>query len=147
MGNTGNMMQTFNLLGTAELGSNRSGEARAWFSKSRRLALKLNDPRALSTAVQNIGIVCQEKEKLLARRGTRLAGGGTLNQLAARSRRAFEFGKVTETGRVRQIRTANSPRFTSSSATWSPPSAQPTRRAKSMNRSASRKHGGIRQGA
>ena len=53
------MMQTYNLLGVVEQSSYRLAEARAWYEKSRQLAVDLKDQPCLGAAALNIGIVCQ----------------------------------------------------------------------------------------
>ncbi len=55
------MMQTYNLLGVVEQNARRLAEARAWYEKSRQLAVDLNDQPSLGAAAQNIGIVCQRE--------------------------------------------------------------------------------------
>jgi len=56
---TGSIMRTYNLLGVTEQKAGRLAEARAWYERSRELAISLNDQSALGAACQNIGIVCQ----------------------------------------------------------------------------------------
>ncbi len=46
-GDTGSMMRTYNLLGVAEQKAGRLAEARAWYEKSRELAIKLKDQPGL----------------------------------------------------------------------------------------------------
>ncbi len=58
-GNPGAMMRTYNLLGVVEQKASRLAEARAWYEKSRQLAVDLKDQPGLGGAAQNIGIVCQ----------------------------------------------------------------------------------------
>ncbi len=60
-GDQGSMMRTYNLLGVAERKSGRLAEARAWYEKSRELAVQLKDQVGLGQAAQNIGIVCQQE--------------------------------------------------------------------------------------
>jgi tetratricopeptide (TPR) repeat protein len=52
------MMRTYNALGVVEGKVGRLAEARAWYEKSRELALQLKDEGGLGEAAQNIGIVC-----------------------------------------------------------------------------------------
>jgi len=72
-GATGNMMQTYNLLGVAEQKSGRLAEARAWYEKSRELAIQLKDQPGLGQAAQNIGIVCQQEGEAARKRGDEAA--------------------------------------------------------------------------
>jgi tetratricopeptide (TPR) repeat protein len=60
-GNHQGMMRTYNLLGVAERKAGRLAEARAWYEKSRELAVQLKDQVGIGQAAQNIGIVCQEE--------------------------------------------------------------------------------------
>lgn len=57
--NQGELMRTYNLLGTAEHKAGRLAEARAWYEKSREVAVQLKNQVGLAQAAQNIGIVCQ----------------------------------------------------------------------------------------
>ena len=68
-GNTGAMMRSYNLLGVAERHAGRLAEARAWYEKSRELAVQLQDQPGLGQAAQNIGIVCQEEGEAARQRG------------------------------------------------------------------------------
>ena len=52
-------MLTYNSLGVVEQASGRLAEARAWYERSRQLAVELNDQPGIGRAAQNIGIVCQ----------------------------------------------------------------------------------------
>lgn len=63
------IMRTYNLLGVAEKKVGRLAEARAWYEKSRELALKLKNQPSLGAAAQNIGIVCQEEGKTALEQG------------------------------------------------------------------------------
>src|SRR5258708_26257509 len=60
-GNEGSMMRTYNLLGVAERKAGRLPEARAWYEKSRELAVQLQDQPCLGQAAHNIVIVCQQE--------------------------------------------------------------------------------------
>jgi tetratricopeptide (TPR) repeat protein len=53
------MMLTYNSLGVVEQKAGRLAEARAWYQKSRELAIQLKDQPGLGQAAQNIGIICQ----------------------------------------------------------------------------------------
>jgi len=68
-GNTGAMMRTYNLLGAVEDNAGRLAEARAWYEKSRELAVLLKDQPCLGQAAQNIGIVCQHEGEAARARG------------------------------------------------------------------------------
>ncbi|NRF65442.1 CHAT domain-containing protein [Aquincola sp. S2] len=57
-GNPGSMMRTYNLLGVVERKASRLAEARAWYEKSRKLAVDLKDQACLGQAAQNISVVC-----------------------------------------------------------------------------------------
>lgn len=46
------MMQTYNLLGVAEQTAGRLAEARAWYEKSRELAVQLKNQVGLGQAAQ-----------------------------------------------------------------------------------------------
>ena len=72
-GNQGEMMRTYNLLGVTEHKAGRPVEARAWYEKSRELAVQLKDQSSLSDAAQNIGIVCQTEGEAARERGDELA--------------------------------------------------------------------------
>ena len=63
------MMRTYNLLGVAEQKAGRLAEARAWYEKSRELAVQLQDQTGLGQAAQNIGIVCQQEGEAARERG------------------------------------------------------------------------------
>ena len=63
------VMQTYNLLGVAEQKADRLTEARAWYEKSRELAVQLKDQPCLGGAAQNIGIVCQQEGEAARERG------------------------------------------------------------------------------
>ena len=65
----GAMMRTYTLLGTVEDNEGRLPEARAWYEKSRQLAVKLNDQRSLGAAAQNIGIVLQREGEVAREQG------------------------------------------------------------------------------
>jgi tetratricopeptide (TPR) repeat protein len=55
----GAMMRTYNLLGVVEQKAGRLAEARAWFERSRELAVLLKHQPGLAAAAQNIGIGLQ----------------------------------------------------------------------------------------
>jgi tetratricopeptide (TPR) repeat protein len=63
------VMQTYNLLGVAEQKAGRLAEARAWYEKSRELAVQLKDQPSLGQAAQNISIVSQEEGDAARERG------------------------------------------------------------------------------
>jgi tetratricopeptide (TPR) repeat protein len=60
-GDQGEIMRTCNLLGTNEQKAGRLSEARAWYEKSREMAVKLKDQIGLGQVAQNIGTVWQEE--------------------------------------------------------------------------------------
>ena len=62
-------MRTCNLLGVAEQNSGRLAEARAWYERSREIALRLGNTPSLGGAAHNIGIVCQMEGEAALRRG------------------------------------------------------------------------------
>lgn len=68
-GDQGGMMQTYNLLGLVEKEAGRPAEARAWYEKSRELAMQLKDQGGLGVVAQNIGIVCQLEGDASRKRG------------------------------------------------------------------------------
>jgi len=68
-GDEGSMMRTYNLLGAAEHYAGRLAEARAWYEKSRELAVQLKDQTCLGQAAQNIGVVCQLEGEAARERG------------------------------------------------------------------------------
>lgn len=72
-GATGSMMRTYNLIGGAEQGAGRLAEARAWYEKSRELAIELNDQPIIGSAAQNLGIVCQMEGEAARARGDEAA--------------------------------------------------------------------------
>jgi tetratricopeptide (TPR) repeat protein len=57
-GNHRGVMRAYNLLGVAEGKLGRLDEARAWYEKSRELAVQLNDQPGLGAAAHNIGVLC-----------------------------------------------------------------------------------------
>jgi len=68
-GKSGAMMRTYNNLGVVEQNVGRLAEARAWYEKSRELAVQLQDQPCLGQAAQNIGIVCQREGEAARERG------------------------------------------------------------------------------
>ena len=67
------MMLTYNALGVTEQKAGRLAEARAWYEKSRTLAVKLQDQSGLGGAAQNIGIVCQQEGEAARAQGDEAA--------------------------------------------------------------------------
>ena len=65
----GSMMRTYNLLGVAEQTAGRLAEARAWYEKSRDLAVQLKDQPCLGQAAHNIGTICQQEGDAARERG------------------------------------------------------------------------------
>ena len=63
------MMRTYNNLGVVERKAGRLAEARAWYEKSRELALQLKDQPCLAAASLNIGIVCMLEGDAARERG------------------------------------------------------------------------------
>jgi tetratricopeptide (TPR) repeat protein len=92
-GNQGAMMRTYNLLGVVERTAGRLREARAWYEKSRELAVQLKDQVGLGYAAQNVGIVCQLEGEAARERGDEAA-----------ARRHFEEARrsVEESLRIKQ---------------------------------------------
>ncbi len=68
-GNQGAILRTYNLLGVADRKAGRLAEARAWYGKSRELAVQLRDKPGLGQAAHNIGIVCQQEGEAARGRG------------------------------------------------------------------------------
>jgi tetratricopeptide (TPR) repeat protein len=68
-GDQGNIMRTYNLLGVVEQKAGRLAAARAWYEKSREVAVQLKDQPCLGQAAQNIGSVCQEEGDAARERG------------------------------------------------------------------------------
>ncbi len=68
-GAQGSMVRTYNLLGVVEQKSGRLAEARAWYEKSRELAVQLKDQVGLGQAAQNIGMVWQQEGDAARKRG------------------------------------------------------------------------------
>src|SRR5204863_4419729 len=93
-GDQGSMMRTYNLLGVAEQNAGRLAEARAWYEKSRELAVQLKDQPGLGQAAQNIGIVCQQEGEAARERGDEPA-----------ARRHYEAARrsVEESLRIKQF--------------------------------------------
>ena len=89
----GAMMRTYNLLGVVEQKAGRLAEARAWYEKSRELAVQLKDQPGLGQAAQNIGIVWQLEGEAARERGDEPA-----------ARRHFEAARrsVEESLRIKQ---------------------------------------------
>jgi tetratricopeptide (TPR) repeat protein len=79
-GDTGSIMRTYNLLGVAERNAGRLAEARAWYEKSRELAIELQDQSGLGNAAQNIGIVFQNEGEAARERGDEAAARRNLEQ-------------------------------------------------------------------
>jgi tetratricopeptide (TPR) repeat protein len=65
----GEMMRSYNLLGVAEQTAGRPAEARAWYERSRELAMHLKDQPSLSVAAQNIGVVVRGEGEAARERG------------------------------------------------------------------------------
>jgi tetratricopeptide (TPR) repeat protein len=65
----GSMMRTYNSIGVIEHEAGRLAEARAWYEKSRELAVQLKDQAGIGQAAQNIGIVCQQEGEAARARG------------------------------------------------------------------------------
>jgi tetratricopeptide (TPR) repeat protein len=63
------IMRTCNLLGAVEDSQGRLSEAMAWYGRSREIARRRGDTRALGIASQNIGIVCQKQGEAARQRG------------------------------------------------------------------------------
>jgi tetratricopeptide (TPR) repeat protein len=84
------MMMIYNNLGVVELNAGRLAEARAWYEKSRDLAVQLKDQPGLGAAAQNIGIVCQEEGEAARERGDESA-----------ARRHFEAARRSVEGSLR----------------------------------------------
>lgn len=68
-GNYQGMMQTYNLLGVVDHKAGRLAEARAWYEKSRELAVQLKDQPGLGQAAQNIGMIWQLEGEAARERG------------------------------------------------------------------------------
>jgi hypothetical protein len=62
-------MQTCNLLGVVEQKAGRLAEARAWYERSREIAVCRGDQPSIGTAAQNLGIVCQEEGETARKQG------------------------------------------------------------------------------
>jgi tetratricopeptide (TPR) repeat protein len=63
------VMQTCNLLGVVEHHQDRQSEARAWYERSRQIAVRRREPEFIGQAAVNIGIVCQEEGEAARARG------------------------------------------------------------------------------
>ena len=57
----------------ADQNAGRLAEARAWYDKSRELAIELNDQSCLGQAAHNIGVVCQKEGEAARQRGDETA--------------------------------------------------------------------------
>lgn len=92
-GDLATVMNTLNALGVAERMAGRFAEARAWYAKSREMAVQLQDQPALGRAAQNIGVLFQKEGEAARTRGDELA-----------ARRHFEAARrsVEESLRVSQ---------------------------------------------
>jgi len=62
-------MQTCNLMGNVASAEGRYEEARAWYERSSELAQRRGDMRALSSALHNTGVTCQEEADAARQRG------------------------------------------------------------------------------
>lgn len=93
-GNQGEMMRTYNLLGVVEWKAGRLAEARAWYEKSRELAVQLKDQPSLGAAAHNVGIVWQQEGEAARKRSDEPA-----------ARRHFEEARrsVEEALQIRQV--------------------------------------------
>src|SRR5262245_46561522 len=80
------MMRTYNSLGVVEQRAGRLAEARAWYEKSRELAIELNDQPCIGQAAQNIGTGSQEEGEAARERGDEAAARRHL----AEARRSVE---------------------------------------------------------
>lgn len=69
MNDEGSQMRTCNLLGAVEQGLGRAAEARAWYERSREIALRRDDAEALGMTAQNLGILCQDEGEAASRCG------------------------------------------------------------------------------
>jgi tetratricopeptide (TPR) repeat protein len=79
-GNASGVMGTYNLLGLSEQKAGRLGEARAWYERSRELAVERQHPPGIGQAAQNIGIVCQEEGKAARAKGDEAAARRHFNE-------------------------------------------------------------------
>ena len=68
-GDSSAVMLIYNQLGVVEQNSGRLAEARAWYEKSRQLAVDLKDQPSLGAAAQNIGVFCQEEGEAAREQG------------------------------------------------------------------------------
>lgn len=69
----GAIMQTYNLLGVAEQRSGRLAEARAWYERSRELAVQLKNEVGLGQAAHNIGILWHQEGEAASEMADKLA--------------------------------------------------------------------------
>jgi len=67
------VMSTSNTLGVIEQSLGRMPEARAWYDRSRELAIRRRDRKPQAAAAQNLGILCQVQGEAAAQRGDELA--------------------------------------------------------------------------
>ena len=127
------MMRTYNLLGVVEQKAGRLAEARAWYEKSRELAVKLQDQPCLGEAAQNIGIVCQFEGEAARERGDEAAARRHFEEALRSVEESLRIEQARRTNRRKPIRWASSPGSISGSATSPPPSRTPTEPAGSTN--------------
>jgi tetratricopeptide (TPR) repeat protein len=88
------MMLTYNLLGVTEQSAGRLAEARAWYEKSREVAILLKDQGGLGQAAEGIGSVCQQDGCTALERG---------DEPIARKHFEEALRFVEESLRVRQV--------------------------------------------
>jgi tetratricopeptide (TPR) repeat protein len=69
MHNDGAVMRTCNLLGSGELKAGRLAEARAWYERSREIAVRRAAQKSVGAAAQNLGIICQLEGEAARKQG------------------------------------------------------------------------------
>src|SRR4051812_11532562 len=91
----GPMVRIYNLLGVTEHKGGRLAGARAWYEKSRELAMQLKDQVGLCQVAQNIGIVYQQEGEAARERGDEPAAQWAFKEA---------FRSVEESLRIEQAR-------------------------------------------
>jgi tetratricopeptide (TPR) repeat protein len=95
-GNHGAMMRTYNLLGVVDRKAGRLAEARAWYEKSRELAVQLNDQLGLGNVAGNIGNVYLLEGEAARERGDEPAAQRCFEEARRSVEESLRVGQVQE---------------------------------------------------
>ncbi|MCL4205449.1 MAG: tetratricopeptide repeat protein [Pirellulaceae bacterium] len=103
-GDEAGVMQTCNLLGMVEGQQARLAEARAWYERSREIAIRRQDQQSLGRTAQNIGIVCQREGQRLQEQGQEEAA----RQQFAEAERFLQEAAASDVARGDEVGSAQS---------------------------------------